>query len=108
MKVAILGGGIMGLSLGYFLSKAGAQVEIFEASPVLGGLAGPLMLEDGTAVDRFYHAILSSDSHLLQLFNDLGIADQFRCRETKMGFYYQCHVHAMNNLIDFLRFPPLG
>jgi protoporphyrinogen oxidase len=108
MKVGILGGGIMGVSLGYFLSKKGVQVEIFEASPMLGGLAGPLTLDDGTKVDRFYHAILSSDSHLRQLGTELGIADQFRFRETKMGFYYQSEIYSMNNMIEFLRFPPLG
>jgi protoporphyrinogen oxidase len=108
MKVGIIGGGIMGISLGYYLSRAGVQVEIFEASPVLGGLAGPYMLEDGTAVDRFYHAILSSDSHLRQLCEELNIADQLRFRQTKMGFYYQGQVYSMNNIIEFLRFPPLN
>ncbi len=108
MTIGIVGGGIMGISLGYYLSRAGEQVEIFEASPVLGGLAGPLTLGDGTDVDRFYHAILSSDSHLLGLFNELGISDQFRARETRMGFYYRGKVYSMNNIVEFLRFPPLG
>jgi protoporphyrinogen oxidase len=108
MKVGILGGGIMGVCLGYFLSKKGIQVEIFEASPMLGGLAGPITLDDGTKVDRFYHAILSSDSHLRELSAELGIADQLRFRGTKMGFYYQGEIHSMNNMIEFLRFPPLG
>ncbi|MFN8425688.1 MAG: FAD-dependent oxidoreductase [Anaerolineales bacterium] len=63
-SIGIIGGGIMGISLGYFLSKQGMDVTIYEASPVLGGLAGPITLEDGTEVDRFYHAILSSDHHL--------------------------------------------
>ena len=67
MKVGIIGSGIMGTCIGYFLSQRGIEVEIFEASPMLGGLAGPLTLEDGTTVDRYYHAILSSDSHLRQL-----------------------------------------
>ncbi len=106
--VAIIGGGIMGISLGYFLSKEGVDVEIFEASPVLGGLAGPMILEDGTAVDRFYHAILSSDSHLRKLCEELGIADQLRFKETRMGFYHKGEIHPMNNMVDFLRFPPLG
>jgi protoporphyrinogen oxidase len=108
MKVGIIGGGIMGISLGYFLSQQGIEVEIFEASPVLGGLAGPLILEDGTAVDRFYHAILSSDSHLRQLCTELGIDDQLRFRETKMGFYYNGGIYSMNSVVEFLRFPPLG
>jgi protoporphyrinogen oxidase len=108
MTVAIIGGGIMGISLGYFLSQRGVDVEIFEASPVLGGLAGSIILEDGTAVDRFYHAILSSDSHLQQLCSELGIADQLRFRPTRMGFYYNGGICSMNSVVEFLRFPPLG
>jgi protoporphyrinogen oxidase len=108
MKGGILGSGIMGTSIGYFLSKQGVDVEIFEASPMLGGLAGPLTLDDGTTVDRYYHAILSSDSHLRELCEELGIADQFRFHETRMGFFYKGKIHSMNNVIEFLRFPPLG
>lgn len=108
MKIGIIGGGIMGITLGYYLSREGYQVEIFEASPVLGGLAGPIHLEDGSMVDRFYHAILSSDRHLRQLCEELGIADQLRFRETKMGFFYEGAIFSMNNIIEFLKFPPLG
>jgi protoporphyrinogen oxidase len=108
MKVGIIGGGIMGTCLGYFLSQKGVEVEIYEASPSLGGLAGPMNLEDGTAVDRFYHAILSSDAHLRQLCEELGIAEQLRFHETRMGFFYQGNIHSMNNVLEFLRFPPLG
>ena len=107
-KVGIIGGGIMGISLGYFLSKQGVEVTIYEASPVLGGLAGPIVLEDGTEVDRFYHAILSSDRHLSDLCKELGIDDQLRYKETKTGFYYKNAIHPMNNIIEFLKFPPLG
>ncbi len=107
-KVGIIGGGIMGISLGYYLAKQGVTVTIYEASPILGGLAGPLVLEDGTEVDRFYHAILSSDRHLRELCEELGIVDQFRFKETKTSFYYKNALHPMNNMIDFLKFPPLG
>jgi protoporphyrinogen oxidase len=93
MTIAIVGGGLMGLSLGYYLSRQGASVEIFEAASNLGGLADTVTLEDATAVDRFYHVILSSDRHLLGLVDELGLRDQFRCRETKMGFYYHGRVH---------------
>lgn len=108
MKVCIAGAGIMGITLGYQLAQQGIEVDIFEASSTLGGLAGPLLLEDGTSVDRFYHAILSSDTSLQQCCRELGIEDQFRCRETKMGFFYQGKIHPMNGIVDFLRFPPLG
>ena len=67
MRVAIVGGGIMGITLAYYLSKQNIQADIYEASPTLGGLAGPLVLPDGTEVDRFYHAILASDAQLNEL-----------------------------------------
>lgn len=108
VSVGIIGGGIMGMSLGYYLANQGIPVEIYEASPMLGGLAGPLTLDDGTSVDRFYHAILSSDGHLRELCTELGIADQLRFHTTRMGFYYDGAIHPMNGVADFLRFPPLG
>jgi len=108
MRVAIVGGGIMGITLAYYLSKQNIQADIYEASPTLGGLAGPLVLPDGTEVDRFYHAILSSDAQLNELCTELGIADQMRFRETRTGFYHDGQIYSMNNIVEFLRFPPLG
>ena len=37
MKVAILGGGISGLTLAFYLQKAGVAYDLFEANEVLGG-----------------------------------------------------------------------
>jgi len=108
MAVAIVGGGLMGVDLAYFLSRQGVPVEVFEAAPELGGVAGSTRLPDGTVVDRFYHTVLSSDSHLHGLFAELGLADQYRSRETRMGFYYRKGLYSMNNTVEFLRFPPLG
>jgi protoporphyrinogen oxidase len=108
MKAGIIGGGLMGICIGYFLAQKGIEVEIFEGAPNLGGLAGSMELPDGTRVDRFYHAILSSDSHLRGLCEELGIADQLRFHETRMGFFYKSRIYSMNNVIEFLKFPPLG
>ncbi len=108
MTVAIVGGGILGITLGYKLAQRGMPVEIFEASPVLGGLAGPLTLPDGAEVDRFYHAILSSDANLMALIDELGLRDQMRFNTTRTAFYYQNALYSMNNIVEFLRFPPLG
>ena len=108
MKVGIVGAGIMGISLGYYLTQKGVEVEIFESSGDIGGLAGPLTLEDGTEVDRYYHTILPSDHHLGDLTKALGIDEQMRFKEIKMGFYYNNRIFSMNNIIEFLRFPPLG
>jgi len=108
MKIGIVGGGILGITLGYLLTQKGIHVEIFEASQTLGGLAGPIHLPDGTAVDRFYHAILSSDRNLGSLCESLGIENQLRFRETQMGFYHRGELYSMNSILDFARFPVLG
>ena len=105
--VAIIGGGILGIALGYFLARRGIRCEIFEASPVMGGLAGPRILDDGTAVDRFYHTILSSDAHLASLCAELGIDGQLRFRRTRSAFYIDGGLYSMNSLVEFLGFRPL-
>ncbi len=43
-KVCIIGGGFSGLSLAYYLSRAGVKVELFEKSDRLGGLISTLSL----------------------------------------------------------------
>ncbi len=108
MTIGIVGGGLLGVTVGALLARQGQKVEIFEAAPELGGLAGTLTLDDGTAVDRYYHTILFSDSELRQWCADLGLLDHLQFQETKMGFYYRGHIHSMNNVVEFLRFPPLG
>ncbi|MGE3508974.1 MAG: NAD(P)/FAD-dependent oxidoreductase [Vicinamibacterales bacterium] len=107
MKIAIVGGGIMGMTLGYVLASRGLSVHVFEQSAVLGGLAGPTVLEDGTEVDRFYHAILSSDDHLRSLCEELGIADQLRFRPTRTGVFIRGGMHQMSNIWQFLTFSAL-
>lgn len=107
-RVAVVGGGIMGVSVAYFLARRGVACDVFEASPVLGGLAGPMTLPDGTSVDRFYHAILSSDAHLAGICENLGIADQLRFKETRTNFYVGGGLHSMNSLVEFLAFRPLS
>src|ERR1041384_1579197 len=108
MRVGIVGGGITGISIAYFLASRGVPADVFEASPVVGGLAGPLVLPDGTEVDRFYHAILPSDDHLWHLCHDLGIEDRFRFAQTKNAFYVDGAIHSMNSAAEFLRFTPLS
>ncbi len=108
MIIGIVGGGLLGITVGAWLARQGYRVEVFEAAPELGGLAGTMTLDDGTVVDRYYHTILFSDSELRRWCADLNLLGQLHFRETRMGFYYRGRVHSMNNIVEFLRFPPLG
>jgi protoporphyrinogen oxidase len=108
--VDIVGGGILGLALGYDLLQRGHGVRIWERSRDLGGLMGRTRFPElgGLEVDRYYHAILSSDRTLMQLFDELGLTSDLRMVSTRMGFYHSGALYPMTTPVDFLRFPPLS
>lgn len=107
MTTAIVGGGILGLTLAYRLAQRGARVEVIEAAPELGGLAathdyGPFHW------DRFYHVILPTDRHLIGLLRELGLERELRWKRTLTGYHAGGRTYDMNGNRDFLRFPLLG
>jgi protoporphyrinogen oxidase len=104
---AILGGGILGMTLAHRLRQRGKPVTLFEAAGYLGGLAAPWQLGDVTW-DRHYHVTLLSDTHLRGLLAELGLDRDLSWVETKTGFYTDGHLYSMSNTLEFLRFPPLG
>ena len=108
--IDIIGGGILGLAMGYDLQKRGFQVRIWERATELGGLMGRSTFPelDGLETERYYHAILSSDQTLMQLIDDLGLRSELHGVTTKMGFYHDGKMFPMSNPVDFLKFPPLS
>ncbi|NWG22388.1 MAG: NAD(P)/FAD-dependent oxidoreductase [Chloroflexi bacterium] len=108
--IDIVGGGVLGLALGYDLIKRGIGVRIWERSRELGGLMGRTRFAElnQLEVDRYYHAILSSDRTLMGLFDELELRSALRMTTTSMGFYHNGKLHSMSTPLDFLRFPPLS
>jgi len=105
-EIGVLGGGITGLTAAYYLLRAGARVTVLEAGEQVGGLA--THFDFGLfSWDKFYHCILTSDSALLQLIDDLGLTPELHWTETKTGFFAGERLHSMSSAVDFLRFPPL-
>jgi protoporphyrinogen oxidase len=105
--VAILGGGILGLTLGYRLSSAGVPVVIYERDPIPGGLAGAMDFA-GLQVDRFYHVILPTDTQVIDLCQEVGVADRLQFRPTRVGYFDQGKMYSLSSLAEFLRFTPLS
>ncbi|HWQ14513.1 MAG TPA: NAD(P)/FAD-dependent oxidoreductase [Roseiflexaceae bacterium] len=108
--VDIVGGGILGLALGYDLLKRGHGVRIWERSSELGGLMGRTRFPQlgDLEVDRYYHAILTSDRTLMALFEELGLMGELHMVSTRMGFYHGGRLYPMSTPMDFMRFPPLS
>lgn len=105
--VAIIGGGILGLSLGWQLTRSGVKVQLFERDRTLGGLAASMDL-DGLQVDRFYHVILPTDRHVIDLATELGVEERLQFRDTKVGYFDQGQMYSLSSLVEFLRFKPLS
>jgi protoporphyrinogen oxidase len=106
MNIAVIGGGIMGLTLAYRLSQQGHKVTVFESNNQLGGLA--TYHDYGSFVwDRFYHVILPSDTQLINFLKEINLGDKLRWRPTLTGCYIDQKLYSISNTIEFLRFPPL-
>ncbi|TWT48709.1 NAD(P)/FAD-dependent oxidoreductase [Botrimarina hoheduenensis] len=109
---AVVGGGMLGMTLAHELCKQGVRVTLLEAAPELGGLAAAWTLQDeetGRTVtwDRHYHVTLLSDTRLRALLEEIGLAEDMRWVETKTGFYSGGKMHSMSSTLEFLNFPPL-
>jgi protoporphyrinogen oxidase len=106
MKAVVVGGGLLGLGVGYELNRQGHQVTVLEAGAQLGGLATDVEVA-GIHVDRFYHCILNSDTHLMSLIDEVGLHDELRMTPVKAGFLHRGEVFPISTPVDLLRFPPL-
>ena len=106
-SICIVGGGIMGMTLALELCDAHYDVTILEAEDQPGGLAGPASIGE-FYWDRFYHVILLSDTHLLNLLDRLGLKDDIRWGTTRTGFFTENQFYSLSNTIEFLHFPPLN
>ncbi|MDP2128701.1 MAG: NAD(P)/FAD-dependent oxidoreductase [Pseudohongiella sp.] len=107
MRIAVLGAGPMGLAAAYQLVRDGHQVVLFEADDRLGGMTASFDF-NGLLIERYYHFHCLSDHGLLQMLDELGIADRMRWKETHMGFWHQKQLQDWGNPVALLRFKGLG
>jgi len=73
MKVAVIGGGISGLTTGYLLKRKGIDVVVFEASDRVGGNVQTIQ-KDGYTLEQGPNSLLRSP-RLIDLIRKLGIED---------------------------------
>lgn len=104
---AIVGGGLLGMTLALRLAEGGRRVTLYESAAQLGGLASAWQLGE-VVWDRHYHVTLLSDTSLRSLLDELGLEKEMRWVETRTGFYTDGQLLSMSNTLEFLKFPPLG
>lgn len=106
-RIAVLGGGPMGLAAAFQLVEQGYKPVLFEADDRVGGMTACFDFS-GIQIERFYHFHCTSDTGFLKMLDELGIADKMRWRETKMGYWYGGRLQPWGNPIALLRFRGLS
>jgi len=77
--VAVIGGGLAGISAGCALADAGYHVRLFERRPFLGGRASSYELPGtGEVVDNCQHVLLGCCTNLIDFYKRLGVENQIR------------------------------
>ena len=106
---AVIGGGVLGLSMARALRERGDEVVVYEASPELGGLASAWTIGDVTW-DRHYHVTLASDKRTRALLSWLDLEQDLRWAQTRTGFYAgrEHGLRSVSSPTEFLRLPTLG
>ena len=104
-NIAVLGGGISGLTCALRLAEQGRAVTLIEGSGQLGGL-GTFFEHDGRTLEKFYHCLLPSDGPLLSLLDSLGLRDEVYWRPSSFAYADSGRIHPLNTPVDLLKFSP--
>lgn len=106
MRIAIVGGGVSGLTAAYRLAKKGHEVDLFEAADHVGGLAAGFSVT-GTTLEKYYHHIFTSDVCIRGLVKELGLTEDLKWLTSQMGLCYRGKLYPFGTPKQILRLPIL-
>lgn len=108
MKVAVVGGGFTGLSAAYELTKRGNDVTLFEAGPVLGGLAHGFRQPNWQwHLEYSYHHWFTNDWSIPSLIKELGLEKKLIIKRPMTANLYNGKIYQLDSPLSLLRFPLL-
>ncbi|GAA0227084.1 NAD(P)/FAD-dependent oxidoreductase [Haladaptatus pallidirubidus] len=105
--IGIVGGGIAGLAAAYRLQQHDYDVQVFEASDDLGGLAATYET-NGDRIEKFYHHLSASEETIIDLIDELGLGDDLEWPIGKNAYYVDGVVHPLDKPWEILAYPHMS
>src|SRR5262245_9342960 len=102
MRIAVLGGGVAGLTCAHYLARDGHTPFVLESSGALGQLGSPIVHE-GLRLDRFSNALRNTDTALCGLLADLGGLGRIAWRPTRSAIGMNGTFYPVSSASDLLR-----
>lgn len=106
-NIVIVGGGIGGLTLGYFLSKKGNKITILEKEKQLGGLLAGFKIGENK-LEQLYHHFFKTDTDFIKLVKEIGLKENIGWYKSLLGLYWDGEIYPFVTAIDLLKFKPLS
>lgn len=108
MKIAIIGGGITGLTAAFELCSAGHAVTVFEKESFLGGLAyGFKRPHWKWHLEGAYHHLFTNDRAIITLMKRLGISDKRIITRPVTSTLWNGTPYQLDSPLALIRFPAL-
>lgn len=107
-KIAILGGGITGLTTAYYLSKKNHSVVLFEKEKILGGMASGFKKENWDwYLERTIHHLFTNDYDLLLLAKKIGFS-KILFKSPQTASFYNSRIFTVDSPQELLKIPELN
>jgi protoporphyrinogen oxidase len=108
VRVAVIGAGVAGLTCAHRLAQSGHSVDVYERWPGLGGQAATIDLGDGRRLERYYHHLFTSDVHIADLYEELGMTGELEWHPSSVSFFLEGRTWPFTTPAHLLRFGPLS
>ena len=105
--IGVVGGGIAGLAAAYRLQQHGHDVQVFEASDQVGGLAA-VYETAGDPIEKFYHHLSASEETIIDLIEELRLGDDLVWPIGKNAYYWDGTVYPMDKPWEILAYPHMS